>query len=72
MPKCDFNKVALQLCWNRTSPWVFSCKFAAYFQNNFSYEHLCVAASDKFYGENWNAAMLFVIEHVSAMQKQMN
>ena len=22
--------------WNRTSAWVFSCKFAAYFQNTFS------------------------------------
>ena len=29
MPKCDFNKVTLQLCWNRTSAWVFFCKFAA-------------------------------------------
>ena len=46
MPKCDFSKVALQLYWNRTSPWVFSCKFAAYFQNNFSQEHLWVAAFD--------------------------
>ena len=36
MPKCDFNKVAKQLYWNQTSAWVFSCKFAAYFQNNFS------------------------------------
>ena len=35
MPKCDFNKVALQFYWNHTSAWVFSCKFAAYFQNNF-------------------------------------
>ena len=24
--------VALQLYWNHTSAWVFSCKFAAYFQ----------------------------------------
>ena len=31
MPKCDFNKVAKQLYWNRTSAWVF-CKFAADFQ----------------------------------------
>ena len=23
MPKCDLNKVALQLYWNRTSAWVF-------------------------------------------------
>ena len=27
---------AKQLYWNRTSAWMFSCKFAAYFQNNFS------------------------------------
>ena len=37
MPKCDFNKVALQLYWNRTLVWVFSCKFAAYFQTIFSW-----------------------------------
>ena len=35
MLKRDFNKVALLLYWNRTSAWVFSCKFAIYFQNNF-------------------------------------
>ena len=35
MAKCDFNKVALQLYWNCTSAWVFSCKFAAFFQNTF-------------------------------------
>ena len=28
------------ICWKRTSAWVFSCKFAAYFQNIFSLEHL--------------------------------
>ena len=33
MPKCDFN---LRLYWNRTSAWVFSYNFAAYFQNIFS------------------------------------
>ena len=36
MPKCDFNKVAKRLNWNRTSAWVFSCKFSTYFQNTFS------------------------------------
>ena len=36
MPNCNFNKVALQLYWNHTSVWVFSSKFAAYFQNSFS------------------------------------
>ena len=35
MPKCDFNKVALQLYWSHTLAWVFSVKFAAYFQNTF-------------------------------------
>ena len=27
MPKCDFNKDAKQLYWNRTSASMFSCKF---------------------------------------------
>ena len=44
MPKCDFNKVALQLYWNGTSAWLLFCKFAAYFHNTFSWEHLWVAA----------------------------
>ena len=34
--KSNFNKVALQLYWSRTSIWVFSCKFAAYFHKTFS------------------------------------
>ena len=46
MPKCEFNKVAKQLYQNYTSAWVFSCKFAAYFQNSFSIEHLWMAASE--------------------------
>ena len=36
MPKRYFNKAILQLYRNHTSAWVFSCKFTAYFQNNFS------------------------------------
>ena len=36
---------ALQLYSNRTSTWVFSCKFAAYFQNTFFLEHFWTAAS---------------------------
>ena len=46
MPKCDFNKVAKQLYWNHTSAWVFFRKFAAYFQNPFSQEHLWTAADE--------------------------
>ena len=36
MPMCNLDKVAKQLYWNHTLAWVFSCKFAAYFQNIFS------------------------------------
>ena len=50
MPKCDFNKVAKQLNWNHTSAWVFSCKFAAYFQNTFSWEHLWVTVLVSIHG----------------------
>ena len=32
----SWGKVVLQLYWNRSSAWMFSCKFAAYFQNTFS------------------------------------
>ena len=46
MPKCNFNKVALQVFWIRFSAWVFSSKFAANFQNTFSQEHLWKAASE--------------------------
>ena len=45
MAKCDFNKVAKQLYRNHTSAWMLPCKFAAYFQNTFSQEHLRVFAS---------------------------
>ena len=30
-----YAEVALQLYWNHTSAWVFSCQFAAYFQTTF-------------------------------------
>ena len=33
MPKCDFIKIALELYWNFTSIWTFSCKFPGYLQN---------------------------------------
>ena len=31
---------------SRTSAWVFSCQFGAYFRNTFSKEHLWRAASE--------------------------
>ena len=46
IPKCDLNKVAKQLYWNHTSAWVFSHRFAAYFYNTFSQQHLWTAASN--------------------------
>ena len=53
MPKCDFNKVALQRYWNRTLALVFSCKCAAYFQNTFSQEHFWTAASGSIMTMKW-------------------
>ena len=50
-PQVFIGKVVLQLNWNRTSAWVSSCKFAAYFQNTFSREHLWVAASLTCFGK---------------------
>ena len=44
MPMCGYTH-ALQLYWSHTSTWVFSCKFAAYFQNTFYLEHLWEVAS---------------------------
>ena len=35
MSKCGFNKVAKQFYWNHALAWVFSGKFAAYFQKSF-------------------------------------
>ena len=35
MQNCDFNKFAMELCWNHSSACIFSWKFAAYSQNTF-------------------------------------
>ena len=40
-----WNIKGVQLYWNRASAWVFSRKFAAYFQNTFSYKHVRRTAS---------------------------
>ena len=39
------RRVILIKMQSNSSAWVLCCKFAAYFQNTFSYEHLWVAAS---------------------------
>ena len=50
IPKCDLNKVAEQLRLNWTLARVFSCKFAACFQNTFFWEHVSTALLFIFYG----------------------
>ena len=67
LPKCDLNKVAKQLCWNHTSAWVFSYKFAAYFQNNFSWEHPWTTASGSFKSKVW--ILMIWIKHYSLKMK---
>ena len=47
VPKSDFNKVVL-----------LSCKFAAYFQNTFSKEHLWTAASDYVKTGIWSKSVI--------------
>ena len=42
----DFHKVVKQLYWNHNLACVFSCKFAAYFQNTFFQDHAWRAASE--------------------------
>ena len=44
MLMCDFNKVLKQLYWNPTLAWVFSCKFAAYFQDSICF---CMSGSQQ-------------------------
>ena len=58
MPKCDFNKVTSQLYWNHTSVWVFSCKFAAYFQDKCLQEHPWRTASEWVYSRVPNKRLL--------------
>ena len=62
--KCDFNKVAKQLYWNCTSAWVFSCKFAAYFQNIFFSEHLWTAASESYLSAIYVQYQGFFLSHL--------
>ena len=73
MPECDVNEDALQLYWNSTSAWVFSYKLAAYSQDNFSQEHLCMAASESVYYITFSirSRRLPVVfkKHVSKLQK---
>ena len=40
-----------QLYWNHTSTWMFSCKYAPYFQNIFLTEHLQMTASAEYLGK---------------------
>ena len=77
MPKCDFNKVsihaevwvALQLYWNRTAAWVFSCKFAACFQDgclcNFyfseAYSETCQASNMEYFAKMVNGLNLLAV-----------
>ena len=52
-----WSVTSIKLLCNQTSTWVFSCKFAAYFQNTFFSEDLWMTASSfSFFHPNivWN------------------
>ena len=71
IPKCDFNKIALQLYWNHTSALfsLFSCKIAAYFQNTFFIKALVERCfwtviphfSDSYYLQALNNIYIYII-----------
>ena len=65
MPKCDFNKVASQLYWNRTSVWVFSCKFAAYWNENTLRHENKPASLQKSIQWLWVIGMLIIRQNLS-------
>ena len=48
VPKCNFNKIVRQFYGNDASAWVFSYKFAVYFQKTFSLEHLWRTGSSRY------------------------
>ena len=50
-----------QLYWNHTSTWMFSCKFAAYFQNTFYYKHLWMASSEVSIIDPWQSPIWCLI-----------
>ena len=68
MQKCDFNEVALQLHWTHTSVWVFSFKFAAYFQNTFySYGGLLLNLDFKLWSFNMKSTLLRILTHFMSL-----
>ena len=64
MPKSNFNEVATQLYWNRSSAWLFSFKFAAYCQNIFSQEHIWRAASEISLNYAWKTDTFFLKKYL--------
>ena len=58
--------------WSHTSAWVFSCKFAAYFQNTLLSEHLWVAASEAFHESQFRYCFLTWIFHSQKSNTEIN
>ena len=58
--------VSIKLLWNRTSTWVFSCNFDAYFQNTFLYENLWRAAS-----VNASTLIIYKTEKIDETEKKI-
>ena len=72
-------------CWIVISTWVFSCKFAIYFQNTFSKEHLWRAAPEYSYfssltlrqivllqqSANSVTCMIIALSHLNVLRKKV-
>ena len=59
--KCDLKKIALQFYWNHTSACVFSCKFAAYFQNTIPWEPIWWKGASEELNINFRSEIDFLI-----------
>ena len=64
--RCDF------VYWNHTLTWVFSCKFAAFFQNAFLSEDLWVAASEAFLESQFRYCFLTWMFHSRKSNHEIN
>ena len=75
-PRRGVISIKLQhLYWNHISAWLFSCRFAAYFQKTFFKEHLLVAASENnkvsmekihfsYYWNLWTATITLTLQKI--------
>ena len=79
MPKGDFQKVVLQIYWNHTSAWMFSCNLLHIFRtplykNTFwgkllSLQKVCFKTSNSFYRGRISLPSILITEKINPQQR---